>query len=306
MSLVRFTACLVFVVIFAAVSSAAAQTAAAAPQPPLEIAGENAGYFWIVETAANGSRRGGWVSKQTPLDRIDRSILRPIPPLPMQQTTQAPPPLPVSSPSPETGNIDDRLARIEQALANLTMPAASAKTGAYVPPAPVREVEQQPRPQQPIILRPLQTREGFWFNGGMGVGSAGCVGCTGRETGLSGGLSFGGTVSERLLFGVGTTGWHKSVNGLTVSGGTFDGRIRFYPVVTSGFFLTAGAGLGSISASDAFDSVREHGFGALFGIGWDVRLNRNVSLTPFYNGFAVGVTSGTFYVDQFGIGITVH
>jgi hypothetical protein len=109
-----------------------------------------------------------------------------------------------------------------------------------------------------------------------------------------------------VLLGVGTTGWYKSVDGVTLTGGTFDARLRFYPAVRSGFFLTAGGGLGSIAVSDGFLSDSETGVGVLFGLGWDLRVGRNVSLTPYYNGFAVGVDSGTFFVDQFGLGVTIH
>jgi hypothetical protein len=152
----------------------------------------------------------------------------------------------------------------------------------------------------------LQTREGFWFNGGLGVGLAGCVGCVGREVGTSGGLSLGGTINERVLLGVGTTGWYKSIDGVALTGGTLDARLRFYPAVRSGFYLTAGGGFGSVAVSNGFLSDRETGVGVLFGLGWDLRVGRNVSLTPFYNGFAMGVNSGTFFVDQFGLGVTIH
>ena len=108
-------------------------------------------------------------------------------------------------------------------------------------------------------MQRLQTREGFWFNGGLGVGIAGCVDCIGHEVGASGGLSLGGTLSKRVLLGVGTTGWYKSVDGVTVNGGTFDARLRVYPSVSPGFFLTGGAGLGTISASNAFVSDSEVG-----------------------------------------------
>jgi hypothetical protein len=236
-----------------------------------------------------------------PLDAIDRSELKPLPPIsalsPAEKAPQAAPALPT---------LDERLARIEQALS--TGQGAVAQpldTVQAAPIAPARQ-QQQPRPQPSTPVQSLQTREGFWFNGGLGVGLAGCVGCLGREVGTSGGLSLGGTISERMLLGVGTTGWYKRIDGVALTGGTFDARLRFYPAVTSGFFLTAGGGLGSIAVSDGFLSDREMGVGVLFGLGWDLRVGRNVSLTPFYNGFALGVDSGTFFVDQFGLGVTIH
>ena len=65
-----------------------------------------------------------------------------------------------------------------------------------------------------------QTRQGFWFNAGMGYGSLGCQNCDGREGALSGGLAIGGTVSKKLLLGVGTNAWSKSENGARLTVGT--------------------------------------------------------------------------------------
>jgi hypothetical protein len=166
----------------------------------------------------------------------------------------------------------------------------------------------QAAPQEPSNPPPVngpahpQTREGFWFNIGFGYGSLGCQDCVGREGGLSGGLSLGGTVTDRLLLGVGTSGWVKDINGTRLTVGTFDARLRFYPVRTSGFFITGGLGVGSVSV--AGDS--ESGLGLLIGVGWDLRVGRNISLTPFYNGFAMANSNVDANVGQIGIGVTFH
>jgi hypothetical protein len=146
-------------------------------------------------------------------------------------------------------------------------------------------------------------RSGFWFNGGLGYGTIGCEDCDGeRESGLSGNLTFGGTVSQRFLIGFGTAGFTKSIDGETLSMGHYDARIRFYPSRTNGFFITGGAGLGVVS----FAGESETGFSLLFGIGHDIRVSKNVSLTPFWNGFAASVDSSTWNVGQIGIGVTIH
>jgi hypothetical protein len=147
-----------------------------------------------------------------------------------------------------------------------------------------------------------QTREGFWFNAGLGFGSLGCDNCDGRVNGLSGGLSLGGKVSDKLLLGVGTTGWAKSEDGETLTVGTLDARLRFYPVVKAGFFVTGGIGLGTIR----FAGESENGLGVVLGVGWDVRIARNVSVTPFYNGFAMRSSIADANVGQLGVGITIH
>ena len=280
-------------------------TVAAAQSPKLEIGTRVGDAYWVVETAADGSRRGGWVDVRVPLDRIDRSAFKPLPAGPPPAPTPAPPQASTEAPTqsaPVAVNVSERSPRTEPA------PAAT-QVARQEPQAPrVAAVAQTPD-VDPRVLRAQQRRqrrEGFWFNGGFGVGAAGCVGCVGREVGPSGGLSIGGTITPRLLLGVGTTGWYKQIDGVNVNGGTFDARLRFYPSKWSGFFVTGGAGIGSIAVWDAFDSARETGVGALFGLGWDVRVGRNVSLTPYYNGFAIGVTGGTFVVDQFGLGLTIH
>lgn len=150
-------------------------------------------------------------------------------------------------------------------------------------------------------------RSGFWFNVGLGYGALTCKDCDTYINGLSGGLSLGGAVSPRFLLGVGTTGWYKSEGGVTLSAGTLDARIRFYPSSTGGFFLTGGAGVGSISADVAgLGSDSETGFGLMLGLGWDVRLGNSVSLTPFWNGFAVQASNSDASVGQVGLGITFH
>jgi outer membrane protein with beta-barrel domain len=147
-----------------------------------------------------------------------------------------------------------------------------------------------------------QTRQGFWFNIGVGYGSLGCDICDGREGGLSGGLSLGGTLSQKVLLGVGTAGWAKDYFGETLTVGTLDARIRFYPSATGGFFLTGGLGIGTIS----YSGTTETGLGLLLGLGFDIRVGSNVSLTPFWNGFAVRTSTDDGNVGQIGVGVTIH
>jgi hypothetical protein len=147
-----------------------------------------------------------------------------------------------------------------------------------------------------------QTRDGFWFNAGLGYGSLGCQECSGRANGLSGGLSLGGTMTPHLLLGFGTTGWTKVVDGDRLSAGTLDLRVRYYPVAKSGFFLTGGVGVGSVSV----EGDSEHGLGVIVGVGYDIRVGKNTSLTVFYDGFAMSNANVDANVGQIGIGVTIH
>ena len=151
-------------------------------------------------------------------------------------------------------------------------------------------------------------RDGFWFSGGLGYGSLGCEGCTDREGSVSADLSLGGTLSQHWLIGVGSSSWTKEADGgarLTVA--TLDARVRFYPSTTGGFFLTGGIGAGSMRGDFGGLSATETGVGTILGLGWDIRVARNASVTPYWNGFAMRKDeSVNANVGQAGIAITLH
>jgi hypothetical protein len=150
-------------------------------------------------------------------------------------------------------------------------------------------------------------RQGFWFSGGLGMGSLGCDNCgTSRENGVSGDISLGGTLSPRLLLGVGTAGWSKSEQGGRLTVATLDARVRFYPWTTGGFFVTGGIGGAQVRESVGNVSVSESGVGALFGIGYDYRVARNASVTPYWNGFGMKNDRTDANVGQIGLAITLH
>jgi hypothetical protein len=151
-----------------------------------------------------------------------------------------------------------------------------------------------------------QTRQGFWFNGGLGYGSLGCGDCSDRTGGLSGSLSLGATLNSHILLGVGTTGWTKSESGATMTVGTLDARLRFYPAAAGGFFLTSGIGVGSVRMETIFGNGSEMGWGVVLGLGYDIRISNNISLTPFWNGFAVKSSNLDANVGQLGLSITTH
>ena len=152
-----------------------------------------------------------------------------------------------------------------------------------------------------------QVRQGFWISGGLGMGSLGCDNCgTSRESGLSGDISLGGTLSPRFLLGVGTAGWSKTEDGATLTVATLDARIRFYPWTSNGFFLTGGIGGASVRGSVGGLSATENGVGGLLGVGYDYRLARNTSITPYWNGFAMKNDRTDANVGQIGLAVTLH
>jgi hypothetical protein len=155
---------------------------------------------------------------------------------------------------------------------------------------------------EPPYEAPGNAREGFWFNIGMGAGTLGCEDCRTRSNGFSGGLSFGGTLGRHVLLGVGTSGFSRVEDGELLSVGTVDARVRVYPSKSAGFFLTGGAGLGTLSYAGEADL----GLGLFMGVGWDIRVGRNVSITPFWSGFAMANDTVDANVGQIGIGVTIH
>lgn len=161
----------------------------------------------------------------------------------------------------------------------------------------------------PLAAQHEQLREGkgFWFNGGLGYGSLDCDGCGDREGALSGQVGIGGTVSQKVMIGAMYNFWVKDVDGARITVSSWVAGIRFYPSATSGFFLTGGIGLGTIHANfDGLGSETETGAGALAGVGWDFRVGRNVSLTPFVNAFAMSNDDVDANVTQFGLSVTIH
>ena len=149
-------------------------------------------------------------------------------------------------------------------------------------------------------------RDGFWISGGLGYGSLGCEGCGSREGSISGDLSLGGTISPRFLIGAGSAAWSKSEQGATLTVGTLDARVRFYPSATGGFFITGGVGFGSVRGQVGGFSATETGVGTILGLGWDIRVAKNTSITPYWNGFAMKNDNTDANVGQAGIAVTLH
>jgi hypothetical protein len=138
-----------------------------------------------------------------------------------------------------------------------------------------------------------QERHGFWIGFGGGYGSASasadCDECGGddRESSFTGFFKLGGTLSPNVLLGVESNVWVKDESGATLTLGSVTGTITVYPSATGGFFLKGGFGASFVETSaefDAFDvSLNKTGWGVLAGIGYDIRVGRDISLTPCIN-----------------------
>jgi Outer membrane protein beta-barrel domain len=149
-------------------------------------------------------------------------------------------------------------------------------------------------------------RDGFWISGGLGYGSLGCDGCGSREGGVSGGLALGATITPRFLLGVGTSGWTKSEQGARLTVDEVDARVRFYPARNGNFFVTGGIGYGELRASAGGISATDTGAGAIVGIGYDYRVARNMSVSPYWNWYAMKNSDNDANVGQVGLALTWH
>jgi hypothetical protein len=147
-------------------------------------------------------------------------------------------------------------------------------------------------------------RKGFWaaFGGGYGSAQVRCQDCvSGSRLGsFNGTLRLGGTLGKHWLLGWEASGWLKNndsawlplYGGLDRTLGTSTVVAFYYPGSESRFWVKAGAGLSyaGFSSEDLSCSglllcqpiERAHGVGLALtaGLGYDVRLNRKLSLTP--------------------------
>lgn len=175
----------------------------------------------------------------------------------------------------------------------------------------------------PLAAQESQEHRGLW--GGFGLGT-GVNGDEGNAWGFSGYGRIGGTLSQRVLLGAESSGWIGSRGATDLYRSNFSGVILFYPRARGGFYLKGGAGFSYITTSisefttiggvNYFSGVSqsETGFGATAGIGFDVRLGRNVYLVPeaaWYlqsvgdanNSFGV---PGTINIFAFTVGLVWH
>ena len=198
--------------------------------------------------------------------------------------------------------------RIQLGLVTVFIVAAGIPTFAVLTPNQPLAAQSGSEPSEQVNRH---RRAGFWASFGWGRGSAKrgldhCGQFCSAEGGVASYVCMGGTVSQKLLLGGEINGVTTTQNnGLesTVSGiGAF--VAYFYPVENQGFFLKGGLGMAVYGRSTS--SEGESGLGFTGGVGYDVRLARNFSLTPFGT-----LTRGSFEgfsttVWQVGLGFSFH
>lgn len=151
-----------------------------------------------------------------------------------------------------------------------------------------------------------QTREGFWASFGFGYGSLGCEDCVDRISGSAAYVRLGGTLSRRVLLGGEITGWAKSERGATLAFTTFGPVVVFYPSARGGFYLKGGTGVASLDLDAGRFSGDATGGALVLGLGYDGRVGRSFSLTPFLDIVSAAFDDGTVNSLHFGLGFTFH
>ncbi len=159
----------------------------------------------------------------------------------------------------------------------------------------------QSRPQSEGVLGGL----------GLGYGSFGCSTCDGeREAGGILYLKLGGTVNERVLLGLegnAWVDWNWPVEraGVTQTTSIVAAVIQFYPNAESGLFLKGGAGLGRREVGGGLTTF-EHGGGVIGGLGFEVRVGSNFSVSPYANYVYASINDEGNSVFQIGLGVMWH
>lgn len=151
-----------------------------------------------------------------------------------------------------------------------------------------------------------QTREGFWLAFGGGWATLGCEDCDERLEGAAGALILGGTLNPKWQLGGGVHAWAKEESGVNFTVGLVAALARFYPSERNGFYLQGGAGVAAIDITVGNVQGTERGWGLQVGAGYDIRVSRNLSLTPFWNRVMTWYDDGDLDFSQVGLALTIH
>lgn len=135
----------------------------------------------------------------------------------------------------------------------------------------------------PVAAQRPQTRQGFWIGFGFGGGSLAwaCDGCADqKEDGPTGFVKLGGTPSEKVRLGAEINSWSLDVGAATITAGVVVFAVDWYPKADGGFFLTGGLGAATYLRQTASSDAESSSGALLLGTGYDIRVGRNISLTP--------------------------
>ncbi|KPJ96592.1 MAG: hypothetical protein AMS18_00625 [Gemmatimonas sp. SG8_17] len=130
-----------------------------------------------------------------------------------------------------------------------------------------------------------QIHEGFWIGFGLGVGMNPTDGHDDDPLiGGSGYFRAGGTLNQRVKLGGEALGWAREQHDDVITHGNVMFVAILFPQDNSGLFLKGGVGIAGVTrvaAEGGRSEIRtEGGLGTTVGLGFDVHLGRQLSLTP--------------------------
>jgi len=156
--------------------------------------------------------------------------------------------------------------------------------------------------------------KGFWIGFGLG-GGASLEGDSDTQGGGAFYVRLGGTPNTKWLIGGEAIGWARSENGVTLARGNSTFTTLFYPGAAGGFYAKAGIGFAYVSLSgDAAGfqvSATDEGFGSTVGLGYDIRLGKNLFLVPAFDWLLQLYGSDTIFSSSnsifvISLGLTWH
>lgn len=114
-----------------------------------------------------------------------------------------------------------------------------------------------------------------------------------------------------------SNGFTSSSDGIDTTGGFYSAALQWYPNVEKGFYVKGNLGVAAVLMEDDSDEVTTGAPGLGLGIGYDFRLGRNFSLTPYANVVFTGKNDlklndsstgvdASFSLIQIGLGFTWH
>ncbi len=212
--------------------------------------------------------------------------------------------------APVAAQPTQRAAAPAQQQPKATPAAAAADPAGHAPEAPQPTAERPSASPAPARAQAEDAawRHGFWFAGGAGYGSLGSSDdwSIPRESGGSASISMGGTLSQHVQLGGGVDVWAKSQNGVKMSVGTVTALARLYPWARGGLYVVAGLGGSTEIVSAPGLSGSTTGVGAALGLGYDIRVGRSVSLSPYYMGAGVSNNVENVNFAELGLGVKIH
>ena len=176
----------------------------------------------------------------------------------------------------------------------------------------------------PAFAQGAAPRQGFTVSFGLGAGQAGFSyegNSSDRVTGPSGYLRLGGALRPSLILAGETHGWARTEGTVTSRVGYLMAVAQWYPQLAGGFHVLGGLGMGMIDEEDSDPSfaytLESVGPAVQLGLGYDLRISRGFSLTPYFNLLAMGGGEPKFNgtgiggklsanVLQFGLGFSWH